>query len=81
MATASERHAGGRPRTVRRCALGQKIERLAAARGMHLDEVASRAGISTPGLYLILTGETNSPRLATVKAIASALGVKIEKLA
>jgi len=81
MATVSERHAGGRPRTVRRCELGQRIERLAAARGLHLDQVAEAAGISTPGLYRILTGEINSPRLATVKALAAALGVKLEKLA
>ena len=81
MATVTERHAGGRPRKVRRCQLGQKIERLAAAKGMHIDEVAEAAGISTPGLYLILTGATRSPRLATIKALAEALGVKLEKLA
>jgi transcriptional regulator with XRE-family HTH domain len=81
MASVSERHPGGRPRTVRRCELGQKIEKLAAAKGLHIDEVAAAAGISTPGLYLILTGDTQSPRLATIKAIAAALGVKLDKLA
>jgi transcriptional regulator with XRE-family HTH domain len=81
MASVSERHPGGRPRTVRRCELGQRIEKLAAAKGLHIDEVARAAGISTPGLYRILTGEISSPRLSTVKALASALGVKLEKLA
>lgn len=81
MATVSERHAGGRPRTLKRSAIGQAIERLAAARGMHLDEVAERAGISFPTLHLICTGRTKSPKLDTVKALAAALGVKIDKLA
>lgn len=81
MASVSERHAGGRPREIRRCPLGLKIERLAAARGMHIDEVASTAGIAKATLYRILTGGISSPRLSTVKSLASALGVKIEKLA
>jgi transcriptional regulator with XRE-family HTH domain len=79
MATA--RHAGGRPRTLQRCPLGQRIERLANVRGLHMDELAAAAGIQTPSLYRILTGEIRSPRLATVQALAKALGVKLEKLA
>lgn len=81
MASVSDRHSGGRPRTIRRCPLGVKIERLAADRGMHIDEVAREAGITTAGLYQILTGKIQSPRLSTIKALAAALGVKIEKLA
>jgi len=81
MASVSDRHAGGRPRTIRRCPLGVKIERFADAAGMHIDQVADAAGISTATLYRILTGGIASPRLATVKAIATALGVKLEKLA
>lgn len=81
MAVGTERHAGGRPRTIRRCALGMKIEHFADNRGMHIDEVAETAGIAKATLYRILTGGIKSPRLATVQAIASALGVKLEKLA
>lgn len=82
MATVSgSRHAGGRPRELRRCELGLKIERLAASRGLHIDQVATAAGISRAGLYQILTGKIRSPRLATVKALATALGVRLEKLA
>lgn len=81
MATVTgKRHAGGRPREIRRCPLGVKIERLAATRGMHIDQVASAAGIANATLYRILTGGIASPRLATVQSIASALGVKLEKL-
>lgn len=80
MATVSERHAGGRPKTVRRCALGLKIERFADNAGMHIDEVANAAGIANATLYRILTGGIASPRISTIKGIATALGVKVEKL-
>lgn len=80
MATVSERHAGGRPRTVRRCQLGQKIERLATSAGLHIDEVADSAGIARATLYRILTGGIASPRVSTIKGIATALGVRVEKL-
>lgn len=81
MATVSERHAGGRPRKLKRCPLGQTIEKLAASKGMHLDEVADAAGITFPALHRICTGKIKSPKLETVKAIATALGVKIDRLA
>lgn len=81
MATAgASRHPGGRPRTIRRCPLGVKIERLAAQAGLCIDEVAQAAGIANATLYRILTGGIASPRIATLKAIASALGVKVERL-
>lgn len=81
MATVGERHAGGRPRKLKRCPLGMKIERLAADRGLHLDEVAEAAGITFPSLHCICTGRTKSPKFETIKAIASALGVKVDRLA
>lgn len=81
MATVGEkRHAGGRPREIRRCPLGRKIERLASDKGLHMDELATAAGIASATLYRILTGGIASPRLATIQAIATALGVKLEKL-
>ena len=81
MATASERHPGGSPHSLKRCPLGIRIERLAAARGLHLDEVADAAGITFPTLHRICTGRIKSPKLETVKAIATALDVKLDKLA
>lgn len=81
MASVSERHPGGRPREIRRCPLGLKIERIANDRGMHMDQIASEAGIAKATLYRILTGGIASPRMDTMKGIASALGVKLEKLA
>lgn len=75
------RHAGGRTRTLRRCPLGQRIERLAETRGLHLDEVAAAAGITYPTLHRICTGTIKSPKLETVKSIAEVLGVKIDRLA
>jgi transcriptional regulator with XRE-family HTH domain len=81
MASVSDRHAGGSPRTLKRCPLGQTIERLAVDRGLHLDEVARAAGITFPTLHRICTGRIKSPKLETVKAIAAALHVKIDRLA
>jgi transcriptional regulator with XRE-family HTH domain len=75
------RHAGGRARTLRRCPLGQRIEQLAATRGLHLDEVAAAAGITHPTLHRICTGKIKSPKLETVKSIADVLGVKLDRLA
>ena len=75
------RHAGGRPKQLRRCAMGERIEQLAARRGLHLDQVAGEAGIASATLYRILTGDIRSSRLTTVQAIADALKVKLDKLA
>jgi transcriptional regulator with XRE-family HTH domain len=80
MAVGTGRHAGGRPRTIRRCPLGLRIERLADDRGLHIDEVAATAGIAKATLYRILTGGIASPRLATVQAIAAAFGVTVDRL-
>lgn len=70
-----ERHAGGRPRTREPSELFLKVERLARQRGMHLDELASKAGVSTPTLY-----QLRDPRVSTAKAIAEALGITLDRL-
>lgn len=80
MATVSERHAGGRPRTLESCELGSRIERLAAKSGLHLDELATQAGLTYQCLYQIRTGRTRRPSVATLAAIAKVLGVTIDKL-
>ena len=74
MATA-ERHAGGRPRTREPSALFVRIEAMAKRRGMRLDELAARAGLSIATLYNI-----GDPKVSTAKAIADALGVTMDKL-
>ncbi len=75
-----ERRAGGRPRHLERNELGRRIERLAARRHMHLDEIATAAGIRLPTLYRISTGRHREPRLSTLQAIATALGVPVSRL-
>lgn len=75
MATVNERHPGGRPRTRQPSALFLRVERLASQRGMHLDQVAARAGISTTTLYRLV-----DPKVSTAKAIAEALGITIDRL-
>lgn len=81
MATAShKRHAGGRPRVLKRCLIGQRIEQWAAKRGLHIDQVADRSGITVPTLNRILTGRIKSPKIGTVLALASTLDIKVEQL-
>jgi transcriptional regulator with XRE-family HTH domain len=77
---AADRHPGGRPRTLPYSELGERIAALADRRGIHLDEVATNAGISYPTLSRILTGKILSPRMVTIVAIADALGAKPERL-
>lgn len=74
------RHAGGRPRTIKRSRVGNKIEQLAELRGVHLDELAARSGIAYTSLHKIITGETSSPRWNTLKALADALKIAPQKL-
>lgn len=80
MATVSERHAGGRNRTLESCELGNRIELLADKAGLHLDEVAARAGVTYQCLYQIRIGRTRRPSVATLAGVAKALGVSIDKL-
>lgn len=75
MATVSERHAGGRPRTREASELFRRIEAMAKKRGMRLDELANRAGVTLPCIY-----QLNDPKVSTAKALADALGVTIDRL-
>jgi transcriptional regulator with XRE-family HTH domain len=79
MATASDRHAGGRPRTRKVCRWGQAVESLAARRGMSRRELADRVGIKPPSLWALLVGKSK-PKFATVCRLADVLGVPVQKL-
>jgi len=82
MATAKQiaRHPGGRPRRLPRTQMGTRIERFARERGLHIDEVATLAGIKGPTLNRIVTGRIESPKASTVLALAKVLGVKVDQL-
>lgn len=60
--------------------MGQRIERLAHERGLHLDQLAERAGIRGPTLNRIITGRIESPKATTVLALARALRVSMDRL-
>lgn len=60
-------------------ALGQNVRRLRQVRGLSRAELAAATGLSHPGLTVIEGGRGN-PRAATLRAIASALGVEIASL-
>lgn len=75
MATVSERHPGGRPRVRQPSELFLRVQKLAATKGMHLDDLAQKAGIPIGTVY-----DLRDPRVSTAQAIASALGVTIDRL-
>ena len=57
-----------------------EIKRIKNKKGMRNDELAQRAGIPLGTLNKILAGQTGSPKLSTVCAIADALGVSLSEL-
>jgi transcriptional regulator with XRE-family HTH domain len=76
MASVSDkRHAGGRPRVHQPSDLFVRVRDMAKRRGMHLDELADKAGIPIGTLY-----QLRDPRVSTAKAIANALGVTVDRL-
>jgi transcriptional regulator with XRE-family HTH domain len=48
---------------------------MAKRRGIHLDELAERAGLSRTVFYTL-----NDPKVSTAKALADALGVTVDRL-
>jgi len=48
---------------------------MADRRGIHLDELAERAGLSRTVFYTL-----NDPKVSTARAIADALGVTLDRL-
>jgi DNA-binding XRE family transcriptional regulator len=61
-------------------ALGRAIRELRQSRGETQEELAPHCGISPKTLSLIERGEVN-PTWATVRDIASALGIAVSELA
>lgn len=76
MATASERHPGGRPRTRPLCREGRIIEAAAADKGMNRQDIADRVGISYVSVLRILVGD-GQPTMTTAKKIAKAVGLTV----
>jgi len=79
MASASQRHPGGRPRAVPVTKWGMRVETLASKKGMTRRELAERAGITAPSLWALLVGKSK-PKFATVCKLADVLGVPVTKL-
>lgn len=78
--TIEPRGPGGRPRNWEPTPAGQRIEALAARRGLRLQDVAEKAGISVACIYGIVSGRTTDPRVSVAQAIAGALGVKLDRI-
>lgn len=76
MATVSERHAGGRPRTRTLCKEGRVIETAAEAKGMTRQDIADKVGVSYVSIMRILVGD-GQPTMQTAKKIAKAVGLAV----
>jgi DNA-binding XRE family transcriptional regulator len=76
MATVSERHAGGRPRTRALCKEGRAIEAAATGLGLTRQDIADKVGVSYVTIMRILVGD-QQPAMTTAKKIAKAVGLKI----
>lgn len=83
MATVSRREVvvnkGGRPRTLKPCAVGRKIDAILLSKRMTRSELAAEVGISKVAMHHIIHG-TNQPRLQTAKKICTALGVGLAEI-
>ena len=75
MPSPRDRHPGGRPRTREPSALFLRVAAMAKRRGIHLDELAERAGLSRTVFYTL-----KDPKVSTARAIADALGITLDRL-
>lgn len=76
----SSRHAGGAPRRTPSSRIGLLIEQLADARGLHLDEVAAKAGLTFQAVNDIRRGKTKNPSGITLGKLARVLRVPVDRL-
>lgn len=60
--------------------LGDRLRALRKVRGITQQQLAGAAGLSISALARLEHGEDPNPRLATLQALAKALGVKVADL-
>ena len=60
--------------------IGLKIAKLLEVKGWSETKLANKANIPQPTVHRITSGESKSPRLANIKAIAEALNVSVAHL-
>jgi transcriptional regulator with XRE-family HTH domain len=61
--------------------IGDRLKKLRMAKGMTQLDLSKATGLSLSIIAQLEQGETANPRLNTVKALAKALGCKIDDLA
>lgn len=61
-------------------AIGERVKELRESKGLQQAKLAARAGITERSLRDLENGTTKNPSTATVKGLASALGVPPEQL-
>lgn len=63
------------------CTLAERIQYVMEQRGITQADLARKTGMTTSNIAYIVNGKTQDPRLASVLAIAEALGVSLDYLA
>jgi transcriptional regulator with XRE-family HTH domain len=61
--------------------IGRRVKDLREAAKMTQQDLAVKAGLNAGVLASIEQGKTNDPRASTLRALAKALGVSIDRLA
>lgn len=60
--------------------IARSVAALRRERGLSLDEVASRAGLSKSHVWEMEQGRSRNPSVATVRALATAFGVSMSRI-
>ena len=79
MATVTERHGGGRPRTRRLSAFGKRLDSLCERRGMSRNDLAKITGLNGVTIWRWMVGLTE-PTLSGASKLADAAGGKLSDL-
>lgn len=79
MATVSDKHAGGRPRTRRLSAFGKRLDALCERRHLSRNDLAKATGMSGVTIWRWMVG-LSEPTLSGASRLAEAAGGKLTDL-
>jgi len=71
---------GGRPRSRNLSPLGLALQILMDRKGLNVNQVAERSGVSPHAIYSIMDGCTREPRVSTLRKLAEHLGTTKARL-
>lgn len=60
--------------------ISENLKKLIEKYNLNTLELARRTGIGQPVIYRIMTGETDNPKIATVRTLADYFGISVNQL-